>query len=111
MQRRRRVKQVTSFKDRLTSFAKEAREKAVRLPPGAEREAMLRRASRAEPPPISMIGSTRRDYSRPNKVASVERLLLFGCRLLADQRARLGTVSGVGASWCGALANDSASAG
>jgi predicted trehalose synthase len=48
MQRRRRVKQVTSFKDRLSSFAKEVREKALRLPPGVEREAMLRRASRAD---------------------------------------------------------------
>jgi hypothetical protein len=48
MQRRRRVKQVTSFKDRLTSFAKDVREKASRLPPGAEREAMLMRASQAD---------------------------------------------------------------
>jgi hypothetical protein len=47
MQHRRRVKQTSSLKDRLTSFAKEAREKASRLPPGAEKEAMLKKARQA----------------------------------------------------------------
>jgi len=41
-------KQTISLKDRLTAFAKEAREKASRLPPGAEREALLKKASRAD---------------------------------------------------------------
>ena len=45
---KRRIKQRISLKDRLSSFAKEIREKASRLPPGAEREAMLKRASRAD---------------------------------------------------------------
>jgi predicted trehalose synthase len=45
---KQRIKQRISLKDRLSSFAKEIREKASRLPPGAEREAMLKRASRAD---------------------------------------------------------------
>ena len=45
---RRRFKQTVSLKDRLASFAKEVREKASQLRPGAERDALLKRASRAE---------------------------------------------------------------
>jgi hypothetical protein len=45
---RRRIKQTTSLKDRLTSFAKEIREKASQLRPGPEQDALLKRASRAE---------------------------------------------------------------
>jgi len=44
----RRFKQTISLRDRLTSFATEVREKASRLPPGAEREALVKKASRAE---------------------------------------------------------------
>ena len=45
---RRRFKQLESLQDRLMKFAKEAREKASRLPPGSEREDILRKARRAE---------------------------------------------------------------
>jgi len=45
---RRRVKQDQSLQDRLTSFAKDARERAQLLPPGAEQEAMLEKARQAE---------------------------------------------------------------
>jgi hypothetical protein len=38
MQKRRRFKQSTALKDRLASFAKEARESASKLPAGAEKE-------------------------------------------------------------------------
>jgi hypothetical protein len=48
VRRRPGFKQTISLKERLTSFAKEVREKALRLPPGAETEAMLKRASRAD---------------------------------------------------------------
>jgi hypothetical protein len=41
---RRRLKQTISLKDRLGSFANEMREKAARLRPGAEQEALLKRA-------------------------------------------------------------------
>jgi hypothetical protein len=45
---RRRFEQTESLKDRLASFAKEVREKASLLPPGAERNNMLTRASQAD---------------------------------------------------------------
>jgi hypothetical protein len=45
---RRRFKQTISLKDRLASFAEEIREKASRLRPGPERDALLKRASRAD---------------------------------------------------------------
>ncbi len=48
MSTRQRVKQVHSLQDRLTSFAKDAREKAALLPPGAERDAMIEKARQAE---------------------------------------------------------------
>jgi hypothetical protein len=48
MQHRRRFKQSISLKDRLASFAKEAREKASKLPPGPEREGLLKKARQAE---------------------------------------------------------------
>jgi hypothetical protein len=41
---RGRLKQTISLKDRLGSFANEMREKAARLRPGAEQEALLKRA-------------------------------------------------------------------
>jgi hypothetical protein len=48
MQRRRRFKQTTSLKERLVSFAKEVRNKASRLPPGFERDTLLKKASQAD---------------------------------------------------------------
>jgi leucyl aminopeptidase len=47
MIRHRRI-QTTSFKDRLASFAKAVREKAWRLPPGTERDALLEKAKKAD---------------------------------------------------------------
>jgi hypothetical protein len=46
--RRRRFKQTTSLQDRLASFAQEARKQAARLPPGSEKQDLLRRARQAE---------------------------------------------------------------
>ena len=48
MQKRRRSKQSESLQDRLASFANQAREKASRLPPGPEKEDMLRKARQAD---------------------------------------------------------------
>ncbi|MGY3478568.1 hypothetical protein [Bradyrhizobium ottawaense] len=48
MQHRRRFKQSISLKDRLALFAKEASEKASKLPPGPERESLLKKARQAE---------------------------------------------------------------
>jgi hypothetical protein len=48
MQRRRRFRQTASLKDRLATFAKQVREKASLLPPGAERSDLLRRARQAD---------------------------------------------------------------
>jgi hypothetical protein len=45
---RRRFKQQLSFQDRLTSFAKAAREKASLLPPGAEKDELLQKAQQAD---------------------------------------------------------------
>ena len=48
MLKRRRHDRTISFKDRLAGWAEEIREQAARLPPGAEREAMLKRANQAD---------------------------------------------------------------
>ena len=48
MQRHRRPKQTISLKERLASFAKDIREKALRLPPGTERDALLEKAKKAD---------------------------------------------------------------
>jgi hypothetical protein len=48
MSKRRRIKQSTSLKDRLATFAKEAREKAMELPAGREREVLLRKARQTD---------------------------------------------------------------
>ena len=48
MQHRRRFKQTTSLKERLALFAKEAKEEALSLPPGPERDALLKKASKAD---------------------------------------------------------------
>jgi len=44
---RRRFKQSESLQDRLMKFAREAREKASRVPPGPEQDNMLRKARQA----------------------------------------------------------------
>lgn len=46
--RRRRVKQETSFKARLLVYAQQTREAALRLPPGSQREMLLRQARASE---------------------------------------------------------------
>ena len=48
MIKRRRFKQTESFQDRLASFAKEARETAWLLPPGAVKNELLRKARQAD---------------------------------------------------------------
>ena len=48
MKKRRRFKQTTPLKDRLMAFAEEVRDQAYSLPPGPEREDLLKRASRAD---------------------------------------------------------------
>lgn len=48
MQRRNRAKQTTSLEDRLAAFAKDVREQALQLPPGPERDALLKKAEQAE---------------------------------------------------------------
>ena len=45
---RRRFKQTVSLEERLAQEAKRLRDEARLLPPGAEREALLRRARQAE---------------------------------------------------------------
>jgi hypothetical protein len=45
---RRRFKQKISLRDRLAYFAKAAREKASLLPPGAEKDELLRKARQAD---------------------------------------------------------------
>jgi hypothetical protein len=46
--KRRRFKQNVSLQDRLNEFAKNAREQADALPPGPEREALIKKARQAE---------------------------------------------------------------
>jgi hypothetical protein len=48
MLKRRHHKQTISFKDRLADWAAKIRDQAARLPPGTEREKMLKRASLAD---------------------------------------------------------------
>ncbi len=48
MKTRRRVRQVTSLKDRLALWAASVRAEAAKLTPGPEREALLQRASQAD---------------------------------------------------------------
>lgn len=47
MQKRRRFKQTTSLNDRLASFEQQARDRAEKLPPGPERELMLKKVRQA----------------------------------------------------------------
>lgn len=46
--KRNRRKQIRSLQERLTAFADNARERALSLPPGKEREKLLRRAKQNE---------------------------------------------------------------
>ena len=48
MAKRRRFKQKQSFEDRLASYAKTARQLAALLPPGAEKDELLRKARQAD---------------------------------------------------------------
>jgi hypothetical protein len=48
MQRRRRFQQTQSLEARLSEEAKRLREEAKLLPPGAQREELIRKARRAE---------------------------------------------------------------
>jgi hypothetical protein len=48
LKRRQRVKQTVSLQERLTAFATEARDKAGVLPPGPERDNMLKKARQAD---------------------------------------------------------------
>ena len=48
MLKRRPQKQTISFKGRLAEWAEKIREQAARLPPGIERDEMLKRASQAD---------------------------------------------------------------
>lgn len=45
---RRRFKQTNSLKDRLASFAKDVREKALQLRPGPEQDLLLKKARQAD---------------------------------------------------------------
>jgi hypothetical protein len=47
-QQRRRFNKKLSFRDRLASFAKTARKVAALLPPGAEKDELLRKARQAD---------------------------------------------------------------
>jgi hypothetical protein len=48
MFKRRRFKQMDSLKDRLASFAKDVQRRATMLPPGREKEEMLKKARQAD---------------------------------------------------------------
>ena len=48
MQRRRRFKQILSLQDRLTAWADQVRRHAEKLPPGPERDALLKKARQAD---------------------------------------------------------------
>ena len=48
MLKQRRHKQTISFKDRLADWAEKIRKQAIQMPPGTERDAMLKRASQAD---------------------------------------------------------------
>jgi len=48
MLRRRRLKQTQSLQDRLLTWTEEVREQAAKLPPGPERDALLKKLRQAE---------------------------------------------------------------
>lgn len=63
---RRRYKQVQSFRERLRDDAKRCHEEAKLLPPGALRDALLRRASQSETASL-MNGRVRSPSLQPPK--------------------------------------------
>ena len=65
MQRRRRFKQTSSLQARLADEAKRLREEARSLPPGAQRDDLIRRALAT--PPISNEEIIRRSKQEPRK--------------------------------------------
>jgi hypothetical protein len=48
MQKRRRSKQETTLQDRVEEWAKQVREQADRLPPGPDRDALLKKVRQTE---------------------------------------------------------------
>jgi hypothetical protein len=46
--KRRLIEQSSPLKDRLTAFAKQVRDEAKKLPPGVEKDGMLRKARQAD---------------------------------------------------------------
>lgn len=48
MLKRHRFKQQTTLEERLFSWTKSLREQAAKLPPGPDRDALIRRANQAE---------------------------------------------------------------
>jgi len=48
MQRQRHFKQTSSLPERLAEWAKEVREQAAHLPPGPDREALLKKVRQAD---------------------------------------------------------------
>ncbi|PPQ19164.1 hypothetical protein CV770_11840 [Bradyrhizobium sp. AC87j1] len=48
MSRRRRFKQQLTLQDRLSAWVKQVEEQASRLPPGPERDALLKKARQAD---------------------------------------------------------------
>ena len=48
MFKRRRFKQQLTLQDRLAAWSKQVREQAAALPPGPEREALIKRARQAD---------------------------------------------------------------
>ena len=46
--KRRRFKQSTPLKDRLAAWAEDVREQAEKLPPGPERDSLLKKLSQAD---------------------------------------------------------------
>jgi len=66
MLKRRRFHQTKSLQDRLAAWAEEVREQAAKLPPGPERDALLKKLRQADTAPWTT-GPTRPDYSRRHK--------------------------------------------
>lgn len=48
MQKRRRFKQQLTLQDRLAAWSKEVIEQAAKLPPGPERDALIKKARQAD---------------------------------------------------------------
>nr|WP_247302679.1 MULTISPECIES: hypothetical protein [unclassified Bradyrhizobium] len=48
MQKRRRFKQQLTLQDRLSAWAKRLEDRAAKLPPGAERDVLVKKARQAE---------------------------------------------------------------